>query len=115
MSNEIRIVNCSEQMEENICSQRDDEEMVYKLDNLSSFTSYKIYVTAHTVLDSTPSNDVHVFTLIGSKWPKNCLLFCNNFSNVCLLHICSSFESTKYERNESQHIPMDETRSASGT
>uniref|UniRef100_A0A1A9WDP3 Fibronectin type-III domain-containing protein n=1 Tax=Glossina brevipalpis TaxID=37001 RepID=A0A1A9WDP3_9MUSC len=43
----------------------DSATLEYKLSNLTSFTAYKVYVLAHTVNNSMPSNDVHFTTLIG--------------------------------------------------
>lgn len=41
--------------------------LTYKLENLESFTAYKVYVLAETIKRSETSNDVHFTTAIGSK------------------------------------------------
>lgn len=45
-----------------------DEMLSYKLNNLKSYTKYRIYVIAYTNLPSEPSNYIKVTTLIGGKY-----------------------------------------------
>lgn len=42
-------------------------QMEYKLENLSSYTIYKIYIIAFTTAPSDHSNDITIKTLVGSK------------------------------------------------
>ncbi|XP_013097747.2 cytokine receptor isoform X1 [Stomoxys calcitrans] len=61
-NNEHHIIECSSDETGSLCSQK---KMTYTLENLSSFTSYKVYVVAHTIADSKHSNDITVNTLVG--------------------------------------------------
>uniref|UniRef100_A0A1B0A054 Fibronectin type-III domain-containing protein n=1 Tax=Glossina pallidipes TaxID=7398 RepID=A0A1B0A054_GLOPL len=56
----------------------DSSVLEYKLPNLTSFTAYKVYVLAHTVNTSMPSNDVHFTTLIGYPSPPGHATTTNN-------------------------------------
>ncbi|KAI9588952.1 hypothetical protein GQX74_007121, partial [Glossina fuscipes] len=59
-NNEYHALDCFKELK--VCSHKD---LTYKLENLSSYTSYKVYVTAYTNAASIPSNDIQLKTLIG--------------------------------------------------
>ncbi|KAM7350750.1 cytokine receptor-like isoform 2-T4 [Cochliomyia hominivorax] len=59
-NNEHHIINC--QTDEEKCATK---QMEYRLENLSSYTTYKIYVTAFTTAPSEHSNDITIKTLVG--------------------------------------------------
>lgn len=61
-NNEHHIVNCITDEEYCVPTQ-----MEYKLENLSSYTIYKIYIIAFTTAPSVHSNDITIKTLVGSK------------------------------------------------
>lgn len=62
-NNENHIIDCKA---EEICTKK---EMTFTLENLSSFTNYKIYIVAYTnAAPSEHSNDINVKTLVGSKY-----------------------------------------------
>lgn len=62
-NNEHHTINC--QTDEEKCAPK---QMVYKLENLSSYTRYKIYITAYTTAPSEHSNDISINTLVGSEY-----------------------------------------------
>lgn len=62
-NNEHYVINCELDLEK--CR---PQQVVYKLENLSSFTTYKIYITAYTTAPSEHSNDIIIKTLVGSKF-----------------------------------------------
>ncbi|XP_055904411.1 uncharacterized protein LOC129940176 isoform X2 [Eupeodes corollae] len=53
----------------NSTSNDNGSEITFQLGDLSSYSDYKVYVTAHTVKSSGPSNDIHFKTLIGIPSP----------------------------------------------
>ncbi|XP_055847433.1 cytokine receptor-like isoform X2 [Episyrphus balteatus] len=53
----------------NSTSNDNGSEITFQLGSLSSYSDYKVYVTAHTVKSSVPSNDIHFKTLIGIPSP----------------------------------------------
>ncbi|XP_061395881.1 cytokine receptor-like [Musca vetustissima] len=60
-NNENHIIDC--QLDSSICSKK---EMTFTLENLSSFTNYKVYIVAYTnAAPSEHSNDINVKTLVG--------------------------------------------------
>ncbi|XP_075159104.1 cytokine receptor-like isoform X2 [Haematobia irritans] len=59
-NNENYIIDCLQN--KTICSKG---EMRYTLENLSSFTRYKVYVVAYTIAASNSSNDITLDTLVG--------------------------------------------------
>lgn len=46
--------------------QIDANDTFLTLGSLNSFSSYDVYVSAHTIEESTPSNHINFSTLIGS-------------------------------------------------
>ncbi|XP_065362963.1 cytokine receptor-like isoform X2 [Calliphora vicina] len=59
-NNEHHTINC--QTDEEKCAPK---QMEYKLENLSSYTTYKIYIIAYTTAPSNHSNDITITTLVG--------------------------------------------------
>ncbi|XP_073828659.1 cytokine receptor-like isoform X2 [Musca autumnalis] len=59
-NNENHIIDC--ELDKFVCSKK---ELTFTLENLSSFTNYKIYIVAYTNAPSEHSNDINVKTLVG--------------------------------------------------
>lgn len=81
----------------NNTSSDNESEITFQLGSLSSFSDYKVYVTAHTVKKSEPSNDIHFTTLIGIPSPPVSFNMNRNDSQLFLTWLPPKLPSGRVE------------------